>query len=250
MKRSNRLLGIELRHLAALEAVVDSGSFAVAARQLGYTQSAISQQIATLEKAAATPLLERPGGRRPVFPTEAGERLRRHAARATAAMRAAEADLRALAAGDVGTLNVGTFQSVGVRLLPRVIRLFAARRPGVDVRLTEASQTELFAGLLAGQLEVAFLSSARDPQIESVDLLTDPYALLAPIGSELALRGTHVTLREIAKLPLVSYRTPEDSVEPFLRSKGIEPESSSAPTRAGSCRASSAQGSAMRSSRC
>jgi DNA-binding transcriptional LysR family regulator len=81
IKKPDRLLGIEFRHLAALEAVIDSGSFAVAARRLGYTQSAISQQVAMLERSAGMQLLDRPGGRRAVTPTEAGERLLRHARR-------------------------------------------------------------------------------------------------------------------------------------------------------------------------
>ncbi len=224
MKRSNRLTGIELRHLAALETVAETGSFAAAARRLGYTQSAISQQIATLERAAGMSLLDRPGGRRPVQVTEAGERLLRHSARATAAMRAAEADLRALAAGEAGSIHVGTFPSVGVRLLPRVIRLFGTRRPGVDVRLTEAYHADLVDGVLDGRLELAFLSGPPDPELDVVELLVDPYVLLAPVGSELALRGTRVSLRELADLPFVSYRTPEDSAEPYLRSRGVEPE--------------------------
>ena len=77
MKKPHRLLGIEMRHLAAFDAVVSSGSFARAAQQLGYTQSAVSLQIAALERAAGTRLLERPGGRRPVVPTD---RRRAHAA--------------------------------------------------------------------------------------------------------------------------------------------------------------------------
>jgi len=77
---TDRLLGIEFRHLAALEAIVETGSFAAAARRLGYTQSAISQQIAVLERVTDMQLLERPGGRRRVTVTEAGGRMLRHAA--------------------------------------------------------------------------------------------------------------------------------------------------------------------------
>ena len=62
IKKPDRLMGVEFRHLAALEAVIDSGSFVVAGRRLGYSQSAISQQVAMLERAAGMQLLERPGG--------------------------------------------------------------------------------------------------------------------------------------------------------------------------------------------
>src|SRR6478672_4320409 len=84
MKKAHGLLGVEMRHLVAFEAVVETGSFARAAEQLGYTQSAISLQIAALERAAGTRLLERPGGRKPVVPTDAGDRMLRHAARLSA----------------------------------------------------------------------------------------------------------------------------------------------------------------------
>jgi DNA-binding transcriptional LysR family regulator len=220
-----RLAGVEIRHLAALEAVVETGSFRRAGVELGYSQSAISQQIATLERAAGLQLLTRPGGRRPVTPTEAGERLLRHARRASAAMRAAEADLHALAEGEAGMLRVGTFQSAGVRLLPGAMRRYVERWPDVEVRLSEAGYDEELHGLLErGALDLAFVLESDDPSFERVHVLTDPYVLLAPAGSELARSTRPIRPREMARLPLIGYRRADEGVEAFLRSRGLEPE--------------------------
>jgi DNA-binding transcriptional LysR family regulator len=221
---ADRLLGVEFRHLAALEAIVDTGSFAAAARRLGYTQSAISQQVALLERVTELQLLERPGGRRPVTPTEAGERLLRHAARATAAMRAAEADLNALAEGEAGTLRVATFQSVGVRVIPPVMRLYVERRPAIQVRLVETDHELLVEQLVRGQIDLAFVADTVETAIEQIEVLTDPYVLLAPAPSEPAQAGRTLGAREIARLPLIAYRLPTHGGEAHLRGRGFEPE--------------------------
>ena len=218
------MLGIEFRHLAALEAIVETGSFAAAGRRLGYTQSAISQQIAVLERATEMRLLERPGGRRPVTPTEAGDRLLRHAVRATAAMRAAEADLNALAQGDAGTLRVATFQSVGVRVIPPVMRLYVERRPAIEVKLVETDHELLTEQLIRGEIDLAFVADPVETAIEQSDVLIDPYVLLAPVRSELAQSERRVSAREIARLPLIAYRVPTHGGEAHLRGKGFEPD--------------------------
>src|SRR5262245_34406770 len=121
---SDRWLGVELRHLAALHAVAQEASFGRAAERLGYTQSAISQQIAALERIVGERLVERPGGPRPVSLTEAGRLLLRHADSIMARLAAAQADLTALSAGAAGTLRVGTWQSTGARILPVLMRRF------------------------------------------------------------------------------------------------------------------------------
>src|SRR5579871_1917091 len=126
-------LGIELRHFAALRAIAQEGSFWRAAERLGYTQSAISQQLQTLERIVGVRLVERPGGPRAISLTEAGTLLLGHADSIVDRLEAARADMHALATGAVGTLRIGTFQSVGARVVPEVMRRFGRQWPGVEV---------------------------------------------------------------------------------------------------------------------
>ena len=115
---SDSYSAIEMRHLRALVAVGRTNSFSRAANELGYAQSAVSQQIAALERIVGVALVERPGGPRPVSLTPQGQVLVRHAERMLARLAVARGDLLALAAGEAGTLRIGTFQSVGAQLLP------------------------------------------------------------------------------------------------------------------------------------
>ena len=225
MKKPHRLLGIEMRHLAALDAVAATGSFARAAQQLGYTQSAVSLQVATLERAAGVTLLERPGGRRPVVPTDAGERMLRHAVRLTAQLQAAEADLTALAEGTAGTLRVGTFQSMSIRVVPDAVSRLMQLRPGVEVRLQEAPyEDELLALVERGQPRLHVRARARaEGPFEHVELLRDPYVLLTKAGTPLAQREIAPTLAEIGRLPLIAYSRSTYGIEALLRSRGIAP---------------------------
>jgi molybdate transport repressor ModE-like protein len=204
----DRWLGVELRHLAALEAVSREGSFGRAATALGYTQSAVSQQIATLERIVGEKLIERPGGPKPVSLTEAGRLLLRHAEAIVARIAAAQADLTALHDGEAGTLRVGIYQSIGQRILPELMRRYAAAWPLVDVTLTEsASDEELLQLVERGELDVTFadLPLIEGP-FEFVELLRDPWLLVVPADSPLADRATPPPLREIAQLDLIGFR--------------------------------------------
>src|SRR4051812_19886068 len=154
----DRLLGVELRHLLALQAIAEHGSFGRAARVLGYTQSAISQQVAALERAVGERLIERPGGPKPVTLTVAGELLLRHAEAIVARLKAAQADLAAFAEGAAGPLRVGTYQSVSARLLPALVRRFKEQFPEVDIQLSESAlDDELEQRLEHGEVDLSFV---------------------------------------------------------------------------------------------
>jgi DNA-binding transcriptional LysR family regulator len=232
---ANQWLGVELRHLAALEAVARTRSFGQAARELGYTQSAVSQQIAQLEKIVGQRLFDRPGGPRRVEPTEAGLLLLRHADAIVARIDAAKADMDALSEGAAGTLRVGIYQSVGARLLPALVRRFRAQWPLVGVRVREESDAaDLLRLLEHGELDLTFAelplppagaegdrvfgrASAAPPTtlaahgpFEWAEVLHDPYVFVVSARSDLAELDSAPPLREIAKLPLIGRRSTDE----------------------------------------
>src|SRR5215210_7056208 len=185
--QTDHLLGVELRHLLALQAVAREGTFGRAAEKLGYTQSAVSQQIQALERAVGHRLVERPGGPRPVSLTEAGELLLRHATHITARLGAVRADLDALAAGEAGNVRIGTFQSASARLLPPTLTRFRDGWPRVGVELrNEVNCANLDDLVRAGQLDLAFSDvTVRDESLAVEELVADDYVVIAPTWSPL-----------------------------------------------------------------
>jgi molybdate transport repressor ModE-like protein len=204
----DRWLGIELRHFLALEAVAREGSFGKAARALGYTQSAVSQQIAALERIVGQRLVERPGGPKPVSLTEAGQLLLTHADAIAARVAAAQADLDALGKGEAGTLRVGVFQSVGQRILPELMRRYLTAWPQVKVSLTESPNDEdLLTEVERGTLDLSFTDlPLPDGPFESIELLRDPYVLVVAADSPLADRAAPPTTRELSELDLIGHK--------------------------------------------
>ncbi|MBV9359380.1 MAG: LysR family transcriptional regulator [Chloroflexi bacterium] len=221
---------VELRHLAALQAVAQTGAFGRAANQLGYTQSSVSQQIATLEQLVGQRLVERTRGSSVVELTEAGRLLLRHADAIMARLHSAEADFAAYAAGTAGELRVGVFQSVGTRILPELLRDFMSAWPGVRVRPFEADDDQaLLSAIEQGRLDLAFaMLPLPDGPVAARELLRDPYLLLVPSSWPVARRaaGGPVALDLLAGLPLVNFESCRTavSVEDELRRRGQQPE--------------------------
>ena len=219
--------GVEVRHFAALDAVAREGSFGRAADRLGYTQSAVSQQIATLEKIVGETLVERPGGRRAVSLTEAGKLLLRHAEAIVARLDAARADISALRAGETGTLRVGTYQSVGARVLPGVMRRFMADWPGIELGLSEpTTDPELYNLIESAEVDLAFCSPPLpDGPFEALELMSDPYVLLVPGDSPLAARKS-ASLDDLGEHVLIGSHTCASGglVEDELRDRGYDVE--------------------------
>ena len=146
---------LEARHLRVLRAVAATGSFSAAARQLGITQPAVSQQVKALEQAAGTPLVVRTG--RELHTTEAGQALVRHAAGVLAALGAAEEEVAALAGLRAGRVRLVSFPSGSSALVPPALAAMRAEHPGVRVSLTEAEPSRSAQLLRAGECDIALV---------------------------------------------------------------------------------------------
>ena len=197
--------GLELRHLLALVAVADTGTFSGAAEKLDYTQSAVSQQIANLERIVGTRLFERPGGPRPVRLTAAGEMLLAHARKLLASVSSAATDLRALASGETGELRVGTLPSIGTKVIPRVLATFRPDWPGIEIVLRESCErADLIDAVERGDLDVTCIEIGKHETgpLEVRPLLEDPMVFVAPVGSPAAGHRV-VTIADIAHLPMI-----------------------------------------------
>ncbi len=140
-------------------------------------------------------------------------------------MQAAEADLTALAEGTVRTLRVGTFQSVSIRVLPDAVRALIEERPGIEVRLQEASWDHELLGLVErGRLDITFATTPPVGPFEHLELIRDPYVLLTRTGSALAQARVVPTLAEIGRMPLIAYSRSTYGIEGTLRDRGHRAE--------------------------
>ncbi len=179
---------VDLRNLRALVAVADQGSFRGAARSLGYTQSAISHQIALLERGLEAQMFIRPGGRGAITLTPAGDAVYRRARRVLGEVETLGADVAAIQSGERQTLRIGVFQTATTELLPGALRTLREHRPDVEVVLSEIDDNaRTFDQMAAGRLELAFLVNPEpDDRIKSIPLLDDPWVILTRRDSELA----------------------------------------------------------------
>src|SRR5215467_689358 len=175
--------GFDLRGLRAVLAVAELGSFRRAAAELGYTQSALSHQVSSFEKALGWPLFNRPGGRGQVRLTPAGEAACRRARRVLSEVEAVAADAEEAERGASVRLRVGVSQTAAAEIMPSALYAFRGEHPGVEVVLIEADESDDTAGrwdaLRKGDLDLAFSRSPEpDEFVEVIPLLEDPFVIL------------------------------------------------------------------------
>jgi DNA-binding transcriptional LysR family regulator len=220
---------LDVRRMRVLREVASRGSFSAAADALAYTQSAVSQQIAALEREAGTRLVER--NARGVRLTDAGRALVEHAEAILARLADAEAELEAIAGLRGGRLRLASFPSAGATIMPEAIARFRERHPGVELTLEPAEPEPSLAKMRAGEVDLVLDITAgfREPgddDLELVHLLDDPMYVALPKGHPLA-RKRNLKLEELAGESWILGTTgscPDASI--FLRScqvAGFEP---------------------------
>jgi DNA-binding transcriptional LysR family regulator len=213
---------LSFRHLIALQTVHDRGSYRRAAEALGYSQAAITQQIATLEKAIGCPVFDRRPGPRPMTLNAVGREVLRAAADLLARADLLDIRVSEVRDGVSGRLSIGTFQSVSTTLLPAVLSQTRDLEPDLDISVFESrDNAELVSGLMSGQLDVTFLiGPVNDPRLTIHEVCRDPFivAQAATVSPKPSIR-----LEELAGAPLIGHQdcVCHDMVEQGFRNAGI-----------------------------
>lgn len=221
---------LDVRRLRVLREVAARGSFSAAADALNFTQSAVSQQIAALEREAGTKLVER--NARGVRLTEAGEALVRHADVILARLADAEAELQAIAGLRGGRLRLATFPTAGASLVPPAIARFRAAHPQVDMSVVPAEPPEAVEKLRSGEVDIAILietvwGEGVSQGIDRLHLLDDPMYVCLPAGHPKAAKSK-LRLEDLCEEPwLVGAGSSCPDCSIFLRAchtAGFEPQ--------------------------
>ncbi len=189
---------MDLRRLRTLQEVVAQGSFSAAARALDYTQSSVSEQVATLERELGMTLVERAS--RPVHATAAGELVLTHAEGLLGQVASVERELALLARGESGTLDVGGFFTAWATFMPAAVATFSRSHPAVKLDLHQHEPDPALSGVRARDLDLAVVyrlgADEDDDDLRWAHLLDDPYAVVLPAGDDLAQRE-RVTLADL-----------------------------------------------------
>lgn len=207
-------------HLQTLVEVVKSESFAVAARRLGYTASAVSQQMGALERAVDVPLFERePHG---VRPNSTARLIAHRAVEVLAAFDGLDEEVRGIAQGRRGRLRLGAFPTASARLVPHAVAGLCEARPDAEILLDEAEPDQLIPAVLAGELDVAVVYAYDlvphnwPSELTRTPLVHERLVVLVPDGHRATRRRT-VRLADLRDERWIGSRTGTEGATCLLR---------------------------------
>jgi DNA-binding transcriptional LysR family regulator len=203
---------LDLRRLRLLRELRDRGTVGAVAAALGYSPSAVSQQLRVLEAETGAPLLERAGRR--VRLTDAGRTLARHADRLLAAAEEAEAELAAATGGVRGTVRIGAFQTATLALVPAALTSLAEAHPQLRLEVLEAEPEAALHGLGLGELDLViadeweYVPRAGHEGLLREELLREGVRLVLPRDHPLARPGGPVPAAKLADAAWACGRPP------------------------------------------
>ncbi|MEV5349304.1 LysR family transcriptional regulator [Streptomyces achromogenes] len=207
---------LDVRRMQVLHAVITNGSVTAAAAHLGYTPSAISQQVSALEKETGMRLLERVG--RGVAPTAAGLLLTEYTATISRHLAEAETALADLRAGRTGRLSLRYFASVGPTLLAPALARVRREHPGVAINPKLADPDDALSEVERGDADLAVVvrrpAEPHHRGIRVMHLLDDAYQAVLPAGHPLAGQRV-VDLTDLAGQPWVGSEPPGPCLTPI-----------------------------------
>lgn len=184
---------LDARRLLIFRTVARAGSISAAARDLGWTQPAVSQHLARLERDAGTSLLQR--GPTGVRLTDAGEALLRRADAIAVELHVAAEELSAIAQLRAGRVRLAAFPSAAATLVPTAAAALAAAHPDVEVSFVEEEPPEATAAVRAGDVDLALVFGHDGPPPDTTGLtwrplLREPVHLVVPPGHAIATPAT------------------------------------------------------------
>lgn len=209
--------------------VARHGNMSRAAEELGYSVSAVSQQIRKLESEVGQPLVARHS--RGISLTDAGQAVVSHAEQIAGRLRSLRASLDDIAGLRAGTLRLGTFPTAGSSLLPPAIRNFRYAHPGVQLSVSSSRRADLLRMLSDREVSLTLLwdyhwSRVSAPELELHELLEDPTALVVSESHPLAHRK-RVSMSELRNESWVVRANEHPVIEVLLRAAnnaGFQPE--------------------------
>jgi DNA-binding transcriptional LysR family regulator len=220
---------LDVRRLRVLQEVVTRGSFSAAADSLHLSQSAVSQQIAVLEREVGVPLLERTSEGPKL--TNAGEALMSHGEAVICRLEEAERELAQIAGLEGGRLRLASFPTASATLMTRALSLFRQRFPSIELQFSEDEPEDSFPGLKRGDFDLAVvfdypafpLDFARDVEAELI--YEEPMRVALPPGHPLAAAKS-VRIEDLADEDWLCGALPSscrDQVITLCREAGFEP---------------------------
>jgi LysR family transcriptional regulator for metE and metH len=222
-------LTLEVRHLALVGAIAETGSVTRAAERMHLTQSALSHQLRDLEERLGLQLFLRLGKRMVLTP--AGQRVLASSRRVLDELTCAEDELRIMAQDGVGLLRLCTECNTGYHWLPPLLRLFHRDHPGVDVQIAISATRRPIEALFEGEIDLAIVTSVvDDKRLETRPLFRDELVAVVSPQHPLASRA-RLEPADFAGQHLIVYNATRDdsySCSRVLAPAGVKPSRVSA----------------------